>query len=53
MEQEPTIAEPIAYYRARAPEHDEWFNRRGRYVRHIAQNGSKKSTSLVHQLCTK
>jgi len=33
MEQEPIIAEQIAYYRARAPEYDEWFNRRGRYDR--------------------
>jgi hypothetical protein len=32
-EQEPIIAEQIAYYRARAPEYDEWFNRRGRYDR--------------------
>lgn len=27
------IAEQIAYYRARAPEYDEWFLRRGRYDR--------------------
>ncbi|NJL28893.1 MAG: hypothetical protein HC897_13870, partial [Thermoanaerobaculia bacterium] len=27
------IAEQIAYYRARAPEYDEWFLRQGRYDR--------------------
>lgn len=28
---DPLLQEQIAYYRARAPEYDEWFQRRGRY----------------------
>jgi demethylmenaquinone methyltransferase/2-methoxy-6-polyprenyl-1,4-benzoquinol methylase len=30
---DPLLDEQIAYYRARAPEYDEWFNREGRYDR--------------------
>ena len=30
---EPALAEQRAYYEARAPEYDEWFERRGRYDR--------------------
>lgn len=33
MEDRPLLDEQIAYYRARAPEYDEWFLRRGRYDR--------------------
>ena len=32
-EDDALLAEQIAYYRARAPEYDEWFARRGRYDR--------------------
>lgn len=40
MKSDTLLAEQIAYYRARAPEYDEWFERRGRYDRgpeHTAQ----------------
>ena len=30
---DPLLAEQVAYYRARAPEYDEWWQRRGRYDR--------------------
>lgn len=32
-EDDALVAEQIAYYRARAPEYDDWFSRRGRYDR--------------------
>ena len=33
MRSDELLAEQLAYYRARAPEYDEWFNRAGRYDR--------------------
>ena len=33
MEPEPLLRQQVAYYRARAPEYDEWFLRKGRYDR--------------------
>ena len=33
LEEERILAEQVAYYRARAPEYDEWFLRQGRYDR--------------------
>ena len=33
MNDEGLLAEQRAYYRARAPEYDEWWQRRGRYDR--------------------
>jgi demethylmenaquinone methyltransferase/2-methoxy-6-polyprenyl-1,4-benzoquinol methylase len=35
---DPLLQEQIAYYRARAPEYDEWFLRRGRYDLGAEQN---------------
>ena len=35
---DPLLAEQLAYYRARAREYDEWFERRGRYDRGSSQN---------------
>ena len=34
------MAEQIEYYRARAPEYDEWFYRRGLYDRGTALNAA-------------
>ncbi|MGD1096853.1 MAG: class I SAM-dependent methyltransferase [Bryobacteraceae bacterium] len=36
---DPTVEDQIAYYRARAPEYDDWFYRRGRYDRGEHWNG--------------
>src|ERR1700722_19938608 len=33
MDDDALLAEQRAYYRARAPEYDEWWQRRGRYAR--------------------
>jgi hypothetical protein len=35
---ETLLAEQVDYYRARAPEYDDWFLRRGRYDRGSARN---------------
>ncbi len=37
-EHDPVLDEQTAYYRARAPEYDEWWQRRGRYDRGEAAN---------------
>lgn len=37
-EHDPVLAEQSAYYRARAPEYDEWWQRRGRYDHGEAAN---------------
>ncbi|HEX5437735.1 MAG TPA: class I SAM-dependent methyltransferase [Gemmatimonadaceae bacterium] len=47
-EHDPTLEEQIAYYRARAPEYDQWFLRQGRYDR--GPDGNREWWSDVRAL---
>jgi ubiquinone/menaquinone biosynthesis C-methylase UbiE len=48
----PTLDDQIAYYRARAPEYDDWFYRRGRYDRGETWNRLwfEEAEAVVQQL---
>jgi demethylmenaquinone methyltransferase/2-methoxy-6-polyprenyl-1,4-benzoquinol methylase len=47
VDEEELLAEQRAYYRARAPEYDEWWQRRGRYDR-----GEEVAAEWDHQVAT-
>ena len=46
------FAEQMAYYQARAPEYDEWWERKGRYDRKVRQKNLARRSSLVDTYCT-